>query len=199
MPFPTRRLQRSLAQGFSGFAATLIAAGVLVPLTLQAAQLRDGTTVFESPPRLVDFMTTRDRTSDTRATYYITVNLLPEAGEPLQTLTVTLAEGRFQQLAYRLGDMVVFRGDRQHRGETIPIAAAQYDQETQVLTIDLQEPIQPGEMVTFGIKPVRNPYQEGVYLFEVAALPAGDDPVPQRVGTGRIQIYRPDGRDPFDF
>ncbi|MEO1093639.1 MAG: DUF2808 domain-containing protein [Cyanobacteria bacterium J06638_28] len=165
---------------------------------LKAAQFRDGTTVFDSPPRLVEFVTTRDRTNTTRATYYITVNLLPETGEPLKTLTVSLTEGRFNRLRYRLDEIVVFQGDRQNRGAFIPVESAEYAENTQTLTIRLVEAVSPGQLVTFGIKPVRNPNRDGIYLFNVTAAPAGDQPVFQRVGTGRIHIYRPDGRDPFD-
>ncbi|MEM0979825.1 MAG: DUF2808 domain-containing protein [Cyanobacteria bacterium P01_H01_bin.58] len=178
--------------------ALLVLALATPIVELQAAQLGDGTTVFDSPPRLVNFVTTRNRTNTTRATYYITVNLLPEAGESLQTLTVSLTEGRFNRLRYRLNEIVVFQGDRQNRGALIPVKSAEYVEDTQTLTIHLAEAARPGQLVTFGIKPVRNPNRDGIYLFNVMAAPAGDQPVFQRVGTGRIHIYRPDGRDPFD-
>lgn len=165
---------------------------------LKAAQFSDGTTVFDSPPRLVEFVTTRDRTNTTRATYYITVNLLPETGESLQTLTVSLIEGRFNRLRYRLDEIVVFHGDRQNPGALIPLESAEYTEDTQTLTIRLAEAARPGQLVTFGIKPVRNPNRGGIYLFNVTAAPEGEQPVAQRVGTGRIHIYQPDGRDPFD-
>ncbi len=181
-----------------GLGALLITAIAASPTTLTAAQLADGTTMFDSPPRLVSFVTTRDRTNDSRATYYVTVDLLPEAGESLKTLQVSLIEGRFRRLDYRLDDLEVFQGDRRDRGEAIPIESATYDDATQTLTVQLATAAAPGQLVTFALSPNRNPARGGVYLFEVTAAPEGERPVSQRVGTGRLNIFRPDGNDPFD-
>ncbi|MEM9220631.1 MAG: hypothetical protein AAGD25_40725 [Cyanobacteria bacterium P01_F01_bin.150] len=57
---------------------------------LGAVQLGDGSTVFTSPPRLTDFSTFVTYAHERNPTYYITVNLLPEAGVALETLTVSL-------------------------------------------------------------------------------------------------------------
>ncbi|MBE7380432.1 MAG: DUF2808 domain-containing protein [Leptolyngbya sp. SIO1E4] len=179
--------------------ALMLAAIAPFSSPLNAVQLSDGTTVFESPPRLVSFVTTRNRTYDRRATYYVTIDLLPEAGEPLKTLQVSLSQGRFTQLDYRLDDIEVFQGDRNQRGAAFPISSAEYDDDTQTLTIHLATAAEPGQTLTFALRPVRNPTREGVYLFNVMAAPEGDLPVFQRVGTGRLHIFRPDGRDPFDF
>ena len=168
------------------------------PTALTAAQLADGSTMFDSPPRLVSFVTTRDRTNDSRATYYVTVDLLPEAGEPLKTLQVSLIEGRFRQLNYRLDDLEVFQGDRSDRGERLPIEFATYDNAAQTLTVRLATTAVPGQRVTLALSPTRNPSRGGVYLFDVTAAPDGELPVTQRVGTGRLNIFRPDGNDPFD-
>jgi hypothetical protein len=158
-----------------------------------AVQLADGSTVFDSPPRLTSFTTTENTTNRKYVTYYVTVNLLPEAGESLETLQVTLTEGRFTRLDYHTDDIEVFAGDRQDRQTAYPIAAADYDSDSQTLTVQLAEAAPPGQTLTFALKPVRNPTSEGVYLFEVMAAPAGDNPVFQRVGTGRLNIY-----DPFE-
>jgi hypothetical protein len=168
-----------------------------LPFSLQAAQLSDGSTMFNSPPRLVSFVTTRDRASDRNAIYYVTVDLLPEAVEPLQTLQVSLIEGRFPRLDYHTEEIEVFQGERHDRGQPLAIAAADYNDDTQTLTIQMAAAIAPGQRITFALKPVRNPAWEGVYLFEVTAAPAGEKPVFQRVGTGRIHIFRPDNADPF--
>ncbi|NER78927.1 MAG: DUF2808 domain-containing protein [Leptolyngbya sp. SIO1D8] len=163
----------------------------ITPFSMQfnAAQLSDGTTVFDSPPRLVSFTTTRNRTNDRRATYYITVDLLPEAGEPLKTLQVELIEGRFRQLDYRLDEIRVFEGDRGSQGADFPLESADYDDDTQILTVYLAEAAEPGQTITLALSPFRNPDRSGVYLFEVTAAPEGDLPVFQRVGTGRLNIF----------
>jgi len=154
-----------------------------------AAQLSDGSTVFTSPPRLVDFFTLENSAGRKGATYYVTVDLLPEAGEPLETLKVALIQGRFTRLDYRTDDIEVFEGDRSDRQDNYPIEFAEYDETSQTLTIRLAQAVPPGERVTFALEPVRNPTRGGVYLFEVTAAPAGDNPVFQRIGTGRISIF----------
>lgn len=193
------KLSNKRTQQWLGFTGGLLLGAIAIQAPqLNAAQLSDGTTVFDSPPRLVSFVTTRDNTNDKRATYYITVNLLPEAGEPLKTLQVSLIEGRFTRLDYRLDNLEVFQGDRGDRGDTFAVESAQYDDDLQRLTVRLAEAIAPGQLVTFALSPTRNPSQEGVYLFEVTAAPEGESPVFQRVGTGRLNIFRPDSSDIFD-
>lgn len=192
------KLANSKAKLGLGLVVAVLASAIAPQGMLKAVQLADGTTVFDSPPRLVSFVTTRDHTNDKQATYYVTVNVLPEAGESLKTLQVSLIEGRFRFLDYQLDEIQVFQGDRGNQGDALAIESAQYDEATQTLTVRLAEAAAPGQLITFGLSPVRNPSRGGVYLFEVTATPEGDLPVAQRVGTGRLNIFRPDGNDPFD-
>lgn len=155
-----------------------------------AVQLADGTTAFNSPPRLTDFVTLDTYTNERHPTYYVTVNLLPEAGESLETLTVSLIEGRFTRLNYRTDGIRVFAGTRRDRGPEYSVAVADFDDDSQTLTIQLAEPAEPGQLITFALDLVRNPRWDGVYLYDVTAAPAGENPRFQRIGTGRIHIYR---------
>jgi hypothetical protein len=155
-----------------------------------AVQLSDGSTMFTSPPRLVDFVTLNNDAGRKNVTYYVVVNLLPEAGEPLKTLRVSLLEGRFTRLNYRTENIEVFAGDRRDRGTRYPIESAEYDSSSQALTLRLVEAIPPGQQFTVALAPVRNPTREGVYLFEVTAAPDGAQPIFQRVGIGRIHIFQ---------
>ena len=158
-----------------------------------AVELSDGSTMFTSPPRLVSFVTTENVTHRKNATYYVTVNLLPEAGEALKTLKVSLIEGRFTRLDYHTDDIEVFAGEQGDRQRDYAVDFAEYDEDSQTLTVQLATPADPGQYLTFALKPVRNPTRSGVYLFEVTAAPAGDNPVFQRAGTGRLNIFD----DPF--
>jgi hypothetical protein len=180
-----------------GLCSLLLTLAISSGWSLQAVQFADGTTQFNSPPRLVDFYTTRDDVNNRNATYYVTVNLLPEAGEPLKTLTVSLTEGRFTRLGYHTDETEVFQGTARDRQSAIPVESVTYTDDTQTLTIQLLEGAQPGQMLTFALHPVRNPTSEGVYLFEVRAASAGDKPVFQRVGTGRLSIFRSDNGEIF--
>ncbi|RZM81907.1 DUF2808 domain-containing protein [Leptolyngbya iicbica] len=187
---PRRRGRSRLALALASI--TCIATVVLPLGPTAAVQLGDGTTVFTSPPRLADFVTLDNDTYDRRPTYYVTVNLPPDAEEPLETLTVSLIEGRFTRLNYRTQDIEVFTGTRRDRGASYDIATADYDADSQTLTVQLAEPAEPGQLLTFALTLVRNPRWEGVYLYEVTAAPAGEKPQFQRVGTGRIHIYQRD-------
>lgn len=161
-----------------------------------AVQFPDGTVAFEAVPQLVNFAATQTLVGR-RATYYFTLHLPEGAGEPLETLTIELTEGREPLFRYRLEATHVFLGTRRDRGAAVPIAAVDYDAETQRLTVELAEPIAPGQDFTVALVPVRNPRWEGIYLFEVAAEPAGEVTRSQRIGTARLHIYRSGDRDPF--
>lgn len=162
-------------------------------LPVGAVELSDGSTMFTSPPRLVSFVTTENVTNRKNATYYVTVNLLPEAGEALKTLKVSLIEGRFTRLDYHTDEIEVFAGEQGDRQRDYAVDFAEYDEDSQTLTVQLATAADPGQHLTFALKPVRNPTRAGVYLFEVNAAPAGENPVFQRAGTGRLNIFE----DPF--
>lgn len=161
-----------------------------------AVQLADGTVAFEVPPQLSAFYATRNRAGDRHSTYYFTLAIPADAGEPLASIEITLTEGRANLLRYNLADTTLFTGEPSDRGDTIPLSNVTYDDETQVMTVLLTEPALPGQRVTLALQPVRNPRWEGVYLFEVVVTPAGELNRPQRAGTARLQIYDND-RDPF--
>ncbi|MGD1860534.1 MAG: DUF2808 domain-containing protein [Leptolyngbyaceae cyanobacterium] len=169
--------------------AVLLGALVSVTWPSAAVQLGDGTIAFNSPPRLDSFITFDERAQDRNTTYYVTVRLLPEAGEPLQTLSVSLIEGRFNRLNYRTEQISVYGGQPRDRSTAYPVETADYDANSQTLTIRLAQPAEPGQTLTFELELVRNPRFGGVYLYDVVAAPAGENPRFQRIGTGRIHIY----------
>ncbi len=161
-----------------------------------AVQFADGTVAFEVPPRLSAFWATRNRASDRHSTYYFTLTLPTDAGEPMETIEITLTEGRANRLRYHLDDTTLFSGEPSDRGDLLPLTTATYDDDAQVMTIVLAEPALPGQQVTLAVHPVRNPRWEGVYLFDVVVAPAGELNRPHRAGTARLQIYD-NGRDPI--
>lgn len=177
------RLTKVVTGALLGFA-------IASQLPIWAVQLGNGATAFTSPPRLVDFVTRENARARKNATYYVTVNVLPEAGEPLKTLQVSLIEGRFTRLDYRTNDIEVFGEVPGQSRIDYSVASAAYDEESQTLTIQLAEAAPPGQVLTFVLELARNPTREGVYLFEVIAAPAGEQPVSQRIGIGRIHIYQ---------
>ncbi len=53
----------------------------------------------------------------------------------------------------------------------------------------LDRPVAPGTTITIGLKSLRNPSYDGVYLFQVKALASELQTQGQVIGTGRLQFY----------
>ncbi|WP_269083596.1 MULTISPECIES: DUF2808 domain-containing protein [Nostocaceae] len=50
-------------------------------------------------------------------------------------------------------------------------------------------PIPPGQIVTIGLRTNRNPFYDGVYLFDVIAFHSGKQTAGQCLGVGRLRFY----------
>jgi Protein of unknown function (DUF2808) len=185
----------------STFLGTALAAfltiGELADRTVQAVELSDGTVYFVHPPALVSAETTRNETLARGATYYFTINVPADAGEPLQRLIVTQQDGSnfARRVEYELEDSRAFVGTRGDRGTELSFADTTYDEETQTVSLIFNQPVPPDTIVTIGLRPERNPRTEGVYLFGVTAFPPGETTHGQFLGYGRFHFYR--RSDPF--
>lgn len=164
----------------------------------RAIQLQDGTVYFAQPPRLVSAVTTYNDVYVWGATYYFTVSLPDNAGEPLQKLTINQREG-VDYVRFRLKDSFAFEGNRSAKGQKLGLKDATSDasrqaasrlRKTQTLSLTFDPPVSPGKTITIGLKPVQNPTVAGVYLFGVTAFPAGEKSHGQFLGFGRLQFYR---------
>lgn len=175
-----------------GLALSLGLGSLAAPAT--AVQFPDGTVRFNNPPRLEDSVTTYNATYVWNATYYFTLRLLEEAGEPLQRIEISLREGTDNRMRFEQDETRAFLGTRQNRGERVPIAETRLDEDTQTVSVTFAEPIPPGETVTVGLRPVRTPRYSGIYLFGVTAFPAGEKIDGQFLGFARFHFDR-DGGD----
>ena len=67
------------------------------------------------------------------------------------------------------------------------------DSDRQKITITFNPPIPASNelntKLVVGLRPVRNPRYDGVYLFGVTAFPQGDRPNSQFLGYGRLSFY----------
>lgn len=172
----------------SRLAATLATLGLLgIGLPARAVELGDGSTAFTRPPDFVGASTTFNSTYFWSATYYFTLNLLENAGEPLRQVTIAQAEGT-DSPRFRGGDVRAFEGTRNRRGAELPVQA-RVDRQNRTTTVIFDPPVPPGRSVTIEIYPVRNPQFGGTYLYGVTAFPPGDKPRGQFIGYGRIDIH----------
>lgn len=87
---------------------------------VQAIQLSDGTVYFAQIPRLEDTKTTHNGAGAFGATYYFTISLPPDAGEPLQRVTFAQTEG-VDRIGFILKRTHAYRNNR--RRDTVSLRA----------------------------------------------------------------------------
>jgi hypothetical protein len=165
--------------------------GVAVP-SIQAIQLADGTVAFEKPPRLVDAQTTYNGTSMIGARYYFTLSLPENAGEPLGRVTISQRQA-FEDIRFELEDTRAFEGTPRRKGEKLAIAKVTEDDKTKTISVAFDPPVAPGKTLTVELRPYRNPWTGGAYIFGVTAFPVGEKAYGLYLGVGRLQFYEPDG------
>ncbi|MGC9505740.1 DUF2808 domain-containing protein [Baaleninema sp.] len=170
-----------------GMAAVSIAA-VAAPV-VRAVQVADGTVYFDRPPSLLGASTTFDSIRSWNATYFFSLELPEDAGEPLQQISIAQHERVDPHMRYHLEDTYSFEGTRRDRGDAISLGTVTHDEDNQTLTVTFEPPVEPGTTVTVALRPVRNPAFSGVYLFGVTAYPAGDQAYGQFLGFGRLHFY----------
>lgn len=153
-----------------------------------AVRLADGTVYFVQPPSLLSATTTFNHVYVWGATYYFTLNLPENAGEPLQQVSITQQEG-VDDIEFKLKESSAFEGTRPHKGEKITIKAIRKEDERRTIIINFDPPVSPGKNITIALNPVRNPRFDGVYLFGVTAFPSGEKSHGQFLGFGRLHFY----------
>lgn len=188
---------------FSNWMGLAVAAslglGAAIAPVARAVQLADGTVYFDRPPTLLDSATTRNQAAAWGGTYYFTLGVPADAGEPLQRVAIAQQNGEtsFRQVEFDTEDTFAFLGTRGQRGEALTIRDVNWDEETQTVEVVFDPPVPPGRAVTVGLRPERNPRNGGVYLFGVTAYPAGAEVHGQFLGYGRFHFYEGDGVFPL--
>jgi hypothetical protein len=181
-------------------AATMGFAAIISP-TAQAVQLSDGRVYFERPPSLVDSGTTRNRVLAYDPTYYFTLEVPQNAGEPLARVAIAQqnASNFARSVEFDLEDSRAFVGTRRDRGEALTLTNLTTDPETQTVSVTFDPPVPPGTVVTLGLNAERNPRSGGVYLFGVTAFPPGESAYGQFLGYGRFNFYEGNNSFPFSW
>lgn len=182
-------------RGSTIFAATLAVTaglwGISNPPT-RAIQLADGTVHFEKAPELVAATTTFNSVDVWGATYFFTIAVPFNAGEPLQRVTIAQIEG-LDNIRYNLKDSYAFEGKRSREGAKVKLGEVSIDRDKRTVSVNFDPPVPPGKTVTIALRPVRNPFSSGVYLFGVTAFPAGEKAYGLYLGVGRMHFYRRGG------
>ncbi|MDJ0674467.1 MAG: DUF2808 domain-containing protein [Calothrix sp. MO_167.B42] len=184
---------RCIALSFATVLIGSIAIESLSVLPTQAVQLRDGKVYFVQPPRLIKVTTTFNDARVSGATYYFTISLPENAGEPLQKVIINQHQG-IENIDFRLKKTIAFTGKRSRRGEKIQLKDVTRDKKNRTVSIVFDTPVSPGKTITIGLKPEYNPMTGGIYLFGVTAFPVGEKSHGQFMGFGRLHFYSHDGK-----
>ncbi len=175
-----------------GFLSTMM---MLVPASFAGERL-DGTVFFDAPPQLEKVRTTFNETQVRGATYYFTLTLPSQAGEPLGKIVIEQRSG-IDDIPLRLDRTTAFVGTANDKQEPLRLADVAQSDNNRKITVQLQPPVTPGTTFTIGLKPRKNPRYDGVYLFGVTAFPAGETVDELYLGVRRLQFY--DRRNDSDF
>ena len=168
----------------------LIISAFNIPVT-KAVQFPNGRTAFNKSPLLRNAVTTFSGVRVWGATYYFTVELPANAGEPLEKVVIAQRQGQ-DDISFRLDKTVAYNGTHRRKQEQLTLKNVSQDEETKAITIVFDKPIPPGTTFTVGLKPKRNPDFGGVYLFGVTAFPLGEKPDGLYLGAGRLQFFQGD-------
>ena len=171
--------------------------GLITPESF-AGEHPDGTRFFEAAPRLGKARTTFNRVRMRGATYYFTLTLPSGAGEPLGKIIINQKSG-IDEILLLLEETVAFIGTPNDRQEMLSLADVLQSEDQREITVFLDPPVPPGNIVTIGLKPRKNPKFDGTYLFGVTVFPAGEKSQELYLGVRRLQFYDRDNDNNFRF
>ena len=157
-----------------------------------AIRLADGTVYFAQPPSLVEAITIY-RNPSVPSTYYFTLSLPENAGEPLQRVTFTQKEG-IEEIKFNLKRTQAEAETLSDSEQRLTLGEVTRDRKTQTVSVSFNPPVPPGRTIKIGLRSVSNPVSGGIYLFGVKAFPAGEKSHGQFLGFGRLQFSLPGGR-----
>jgi Protein of unknown function (DUF2808) len=163
-------------------------------ISSQAVQSPDGTVAFESAVLLVNTHTTFSGIRVRQAVYYFDLELPADVGESLQKVVIKQRTGG-DEIKFEPEKTKAYLGDHNDKQKQLNITTT-YKETTGTVTVQFNKPIAPGNKLTIGLKPQRNPDLAGVYLFGVTAFPSGENPLGLYLGAGRLNFEQNDG---FDF
>lgn len=170
------------------FSLFLAACLSLAALPSEAVVLR-GRTYFDRPPRLVKMVTFFQMVSHYSPDYFVVLDLLPDSGEPLGSITLQQNQGVDRFFQFRLDSTRAYVGEPRNFGAEIPVAQTTFDDDKRLLTVQFAQPVAAGQRITVVVNPQLNPDVAGTYLWGITAYPAGEQPSGQFLGFGRINIY----------
>lgn len=156
---------------------------------LSTLKLTNGQKFFKRSPRLIDTRATHKTENSSVATYYFTIEVPADAGAALKSIKIEQRENFNETIVFKPQKSRAVMGETFSRGQPLSLAAIGGEESAGTVTVVLAEPIEPGNTVTIGVKPTRNPPHGGTYLFGVTVYPeGGEDSQGLYLGVGRFHI-----------
>ena len=164
------------------------AASVIATQQAGAIELAGGRTAFIRPPQFIEASTTRNYVMRRNATYFFTLEMPSDADASLQSVVIAPQNLTRHLRPYHLEETVAFAESSGEARSSLDIRGVSIDEETKAVTVDFDPPVAPGQLVTIGLRPTRNPRLDGTYVFRVTAVPVGDRPQAHIAGHGRLNF-----------
>ena len=148
-----------------------------------------GQNFFNKSPRLIDSKVTHEIANSPFSTYYFTIEVPSDAHAPLKAIKIEPRENWSEKVSFKQNETIASIGDSYSENRALSLMAigGKADNISSVI-VSFDKPIQPGQTVTIGIKPERNPDRGGVYLLGVTAYPEGENSQGLYLGVGRFHI-----------
>ena len=166
---------------------------ILLPTALttslaRAADLGDGRTFFDHPPRLIQ-VTATTINPFSPSTYLFTISVPDNAGEPLQAVTIA-QQPNVQRVDFQVSESRAFMGGNIASEKSIALAniGGSEPSNSDEVTIVFDKPVTPGSTVTIALPVTRNPDLGGVYQFGVTAFSPGENSPGLYLGSGRLDF-----------
>lgn len=119
------------------------------------------------------------------ASYLFNINIPANSTAPLQAITFSQIEGA-DYPSYSARKSYVFEGC--DRNQKISSATVVDDFNNRTVTVSFDPVLQPGRNITVVLRSFRNP-RDGIYIYQVAGIPTGQNSRPRRLGTARLSFY----------
>lgn len=138
-----------------------------------ALDLGDAGVFFDHAPKLVhrDTMATYN-VPNVRSTYYFTISVPEDAGEPLKAVKITQLPN-YEKVEFNVAASDAYVHHQTDGAEQVALSSIGGPKQEGEVTIIFDEPIQPGDEVELGLQVEENPRFGGIYQFSVTAFPEG--------------------------
>ncbi|NMG59316.1 DUF2808 domain-containing protein [Geitlerinema sp. P-1104] len=179
-----QRRQQTLMAGLCGVFMGSMAVGSAA----QASEISSQQSQFQQPPALENVSSAAQTTGSWHDTHFITIDVPEDAGTPVAELAIHL-ESPEVSLNYDTEATESFLGQPRDRGDSVDLSSVSHNAQEDTVHVVFDTPVAPGDSVTVGLSPERNPQLPGVYNIGVTAYSQSDRQGGEFLGYERFHLY----------